>query len=86
MLVNWALEMDANDKDNVQWHMHQLRVYSYSTFDDLVQLHHDIDNILDWGLTARKVEVENLCEEIHSLGAMQPKEKKHKRKKHEERV
>ena len=79
MFVNWALEMDANDNNNVQWHMHKLRVYSYFNLDDLAQLHHDIDNILDWGLTTRKAEVENLCEKIHSLEAMQPKAKKQKK-------
>ena len=84
MFVNWALEMDANDKDNVQWHMHKLRVYSYFNLDDLAQLHQDINNILDWGLTARKTEVKNLCKKIHSLEAMQPKAKKQKKKKDEE--
>ena len=79
MFINWALEMDANDNNNVQWHMHKLRVYSYFNLDDLAQLHHDIDNILDWGLTTRKAEVENLCEKIHSLEAMQPKAKKQKK-------
>ena len=86
MFVDWALELDVNDKDNIQWHMHKLRVYSYFNLDDLAQLHHDINNILDWGLTTRKAEVENLCEKIHSLEAMQPKAKKQKRKKDEEEV
>lgn len=84
MFVNWALEMDANDKDRVQWHMHKLRVYSYFKLDDLTQLHHDINNILDWGLTTRKAEVEKLCEKIHTLEAVRPKAKKQKRKKDEE--
>ena len=84
MFVNWALEMDANDENNVQWYMHELRVYSYFNLDDLAQLHHDIHNIMDWGLTTRKADVENLCEKILSREALQPRAKKQKKNNDDE--
>ncbi|KAL9123564.1 MAG: hypothetical protein Q9217_007014, partial [Psora testacea] len=77
MFVNWALEIDSND--SIQWHMHVLRVYSYRKAEDLNQLHHDMNNILDWGVSTRKTKVMEYCENIHELKVVQPKTKKQKK-------
>lgn len=76
MFVNWALEMDS--KDSVQWHMSFLRVYSYRKPNDLNQLHHDMNNILDWGLGTRKSKVIEYCGKIEELEVVQRKSKKQK--------
>ena len=34
--------------------MHVLRSYNYDNLSDLTQLHHDIDNIMEWGVGKRK--------------------------------
>ena len=61
MFVNWAL---VHPKKAVAWHMHRLRDYNFHKLEDLAQLHHDMDNILDWGVTSRKRKVIELCKEI----------------------
>ncbi len=77
MFVSWALEMDS--KDSVQWHMHFLRDYSFRRPEDLNQLHHDMNNIQDWGLTKQKDKLLQHCETIDSLDIVQPKPKKQKK-------
>lgn len=77
MFVSWALEMDS--KDSVQWHMHFLRDYSFRRPEDLNQLHHDMNNIQDWGLSKQKNKLVQHCETIYSLDIIQPKPKKQKK-------
>ena len=50
LFVNWDLDQGSS----TQWHMHLLRNYDYDKLSDLTLLHHDIDNIMDWGVTKRK--------------------------------
>ena len=76
MFVSWALEKDS--KDSVEWHMHFLRDYSFRRPEDLNQLHHDMNNIQDWGLGIQKDTLLQHCETIRSLGIVQPKSKKQK--------
>ena len=78
MFVSWALEKDS--KDSVEWHMHFLRDYSFRRPEDLNQLHHDMNNIQDWGLGIQKDTLLQHCETICSLGIIQqPKLKKQKK-------
>lgn len=77
LFVNWALEKDS--KASVEWHMHFLREYSYRKADDLNQLHHDMNNIQDWGVSIRKNTVMERCEKIRSMGVIQPKAKRQKK-------
>ena len=50
LFANWDLDQDGS----TQWHMHVLRNYNYDNLSDLTQLHHDIDNIMEWGVAKRK--------------------------------
>ena len=77
MFVSWALEKDS--KDSVEWHMHFLRDYSFRRPEDLQQLHHDMNNIQDWGLGTQKDTLLQHCETIRSLGIVQPKLKRLKK-------
>ena len=54
LFVHW--DLDQNGITN--WHMHSLRSYNYDDLSDLTQLHHDIDNIMEWGVTKRKMEIQ----------------------------
>ena len=83
MFVSWALEKDS--KDSVEWHMHFLRDYSFRRPEDLNQLHHDMNNIQDWGLGIRKDTLLQHCETIRSLGIVQPKSKKQKKDEQKEK-
>ena len=40
-----------------QWQMHRLKTYLLEECDHVQELHHDIDNILDWGCTTLKRQV-----------------------------
>lgn len=59
MFVNWALD---RPNGTVHWHMHRLATYSFDNLDHLTQLHHDIDNVLDWGVGPRKRKIEELID------------------------
>ena len=76
MFVSWALEMDSDN--SFQWQMHWLQGYSFRKPDDLNQLHHDMNNILDWGLGVRKDKVINCCKKIHDSGVTQQSRKRQK--------
>ena len=54
LFVNWDLDQDGS----TQWHMHVLRNYDYDNLDDLTKLHHDIDNIMEWGVAKRKERIQ----------------------------
>ena len=68
MFVNWALEMDSDN--SVQWHMHWLQGYSFRKPDDLNHLHHDMNNVLDWGLRVRKDKIIERCQGIYDSGVL----------------
>lgn len=40
-----------------EWQMHELKLYLLQDHRYLQELHHDIDNILDWGGTTRKKQI-----------------------------
>lgn len=54
LFANWDLDQDGS----TQWHMHILRSYNYDDLSDLTQLHHDIDNIMEWGVAKRKMKIQ----------------------------
>ena len=74
MFVNWALEMDSDD--TVQWHMHYLQSYDFRKPDDLNQLHHDMNAVLDWGLSARKDKIIDCCTKVYDSGIIQQSRKR----------
>jgi len=43
------------------------------------QMHLDMNNILDWGLSKRRTEVIEHCGKIHELQVVQPKPKRMRR-------
>ncbi|KAG8526440.1 uncharacterized protein KY384_000033 [Bacidia gigantensis] len=56
--VNWIL---VHPPSTDTYHMHKLRVYSFDDPGHVAALHHDLDNILDWGLKVRKQEMDKLA-------------------------
>ncbi|KAG8532382.1 uncharacterized protein KY384_002867 [Bacidia gigantensis] len=65
--VNWILvHPPAIDT----FHMHHLRTYMYNDEDQITALHHDIDNILDWGIGKRKEAFDTLAEECVLKGIL----------------
>ena len=54
LFVNWDLDQERS----TEWHMHVLRNYNYDNLIDLTQLHHDIDNIMEWGVGKRKERIQ----------------------------
>ena len=70
-----------------EWQMHSLKSYLLEECDYVQELHHDIDNILDWGCTTRKKqitaqvaelkqitsEIEEVRKVISAMGVAQPK-------------
>ncbi|MDI1488105.1 MAG: hypothetical protein OHK93_007379 [Ramalina farinacea] len=70
IFVNWALVYPA---DVVEWQMHLLRDYHFRRLDDIEQLHHDMDNIMEWGVTFRKQKVTELCGKIEEQGIVMEK-------------
>ena len=45
--VNWCL---AYQNGMLYWHMHLLDIYSFHNVNDISRMHHDLDNMLDWGV------------------------------------
>jgi hypothetical protein len=74
MFVNWAEYKPRppsslpNTKPAVYYHMHLLSDYLLSDTAHWVALHHDINNVLDWGVGKRKREIKGLCEMIAEGG------------------
>ena len=57
--VNWCLVYPSGI---LHWHMHLLDVYSFHKVDDISRMHHDLDNILDWGVGPWKRTIEAQAE------------------------
>ncbi|KAK4691407.1 hypothetical protein P7C71_g5588, partial [Lecanoromycetidae sp. Uapishka_2] len=78
LFVNW--DLDQNGITN--WHMHLLRDYNYNKLSDVSQLHHDIDNIMDWGVGKRKLKIKKQTdwiiqkESVPSVFKRSPKKRK----------
>ena len=50
-----------------EWHMLRLKTYLLEECDHLQELHHDIDNILDWGCTTRKKQITAQVAELEQI-------------------
>ena len=74
MFVNWALEIDSDN--SVEWQMYRLQGYSFQEPEDLNQLHHDMNNILEWDLSVRKEKMIDCCTKIYDSGVIQPSRKR----------
>ena len=57
--VNWCLVYPSGI---LHWYMHLLDVYSFHKVDDISRMHHDLDNILDWGVGPWKRKIEAQAE------------------------
>lgn len=52
---------------HTEWQMHRLKSYLLEECDHLQDLHHDIDNILDWGCTTRKKQITDQAAELAQI-------------------
>ncbi len=50
-----------------EWQMHRLKSYLLEECDHVQELHHDIDNILDWGCTTRKKQITAQVAELKQI-------------------
>ena len=68
LFVHWAEEALSKEGAliTVNWHASQIAHY-YLKLDGApwVELHHDIDNVLDWGVLTRRQELKELCSQIY---------------------
>ena len=66
MFVHWA--EDAYSKEGVllttNWHANELHTYNLKFPEPWIELHRDMDNVLDWGTLTRKKELKELCHKI----------------------
>ncbi|KAL9104812.1 MAG: hypothetical protein Q9163_000260 [Psora crenata] len=69
MFVHWCLEVGPS---YVHWHAHRLAEYSFYRLDEITQLHHDIDNVLDWGVGPRKRKTAEIADRIINLDKVIP--------------
>ena len=71
LFVAWAEEAWASNNHNtpgINYHMHALQNYYFSDAggEPWAALHHDLDNVLDWGVGPRKTQVLNLLDDVAS--------------------
>lgn len=69
LFVAWAEEewKGGNQEPGINYHMKRLRGYYFGEgADHWAALHHDLDNILDWGVGPREMDVLNLLNDIAS--------------------
>ena len=66
IFVHWAEEVFSKDGQflSINWHAAYLTHYCLRKAADWIELHRDIDNILDWGVLARRQELKELCGQI----------------------
>lgn len=66
VFVHWAEEAYSIEGVlvTINWHMNWVTDYNLVSPAAWIGLHHDIDNILDWGVLTRKKELDDLCKKI----------------------
>ncbi|KAG8530629.1 uncharacterized protein KY384_004667 [Bacidia gigantensis] len=69
LFVNWILVHPPLDNT---YHMHHLRTYTFNNAEHVAILHHDLDNILDWGVGKRKRDFDTLAEASLESGIVPP--------------
>ena len=63
LYIHWA---EVAEDGKTVYHMHRVRSYALEEEKQLVDLRHDLDNILDWGTVNRKTWVKDLMDTIWS--------------------
>ena len=78
LFVNWAEDeyFEHNRKlATVHWHMNRIASYNLDNDAEWIDLHNDLDNVLDWGVGQHKDEVNNLLSKIEDRGGVRKKVK-----------
>ncbi len=68
IFVHWAEEAYSKEGQllTVRWHANYVANYNLKDPAAWVELHRDLDNILDWGVLIRKEEIGSLCDQIYA--------------------
>lgn len=74
LFVHWAEETSPQ---NTIWHMNRLEPYDFRLPNDYRRLHHDVDNILDWGVGER---LQGIKQQLGQIGERLETENNEKRK------
>ena len=66
MFVHWAEEAFSKEGTllTINWHATHVAEYQLRNGAPWIELHRDIDNVLDWGTLTRKQELRDLCSQI----------------------
>ena len=66
MFVHWAEEAYSKEGQllTIHWHANWVEDYNLVNPAAWIELHRDIDNVLDWGVLTRKQELKELCNKI----------------------
>ncbi|KAK0507001.1 hypothetical protein JMJ35_010701 [Cladonia borealis] len=77
MFVHWAEEAFSKEGTviTVNWHATPVASYSLRWVAPWIELHRDIDNVLDWGTLTRKQELRDLCKKIREREQSNKKQK-----------
>lgn len=64
--VHWAEEAFSKEGQflTISWHGSNLTHYFLRKANDWIELHRDLENVLDWGVLTRKQEMKDLCNQI----------------------
>ena len=80
MYVHWAEELFPKEGPflTVYWHATPIADYTLRNPEAWIALHHDIDNVLDWGVLTRSQELRELCGQIWEREQKEGSNKKQK--------
>ena len=76
LFVNWAEDeyFKHNSKiATVHWHMNRIASYNLDNDEEWIELHNDLDNVLDWGVGQHKDEVSDLLSKIGDRNGVRKK-------------
>ncbi|KAI4196105.1 MAG: hypothetical protein LQ350_006768 [Teloschistes chrysophthalmus] len=77
LYVHWKLN---SGDDNAGYHMSRIRSFDLSSEEQLKNLRHDIEAIVDWGLITHKERMKTLLEKVHGKQVAEMKEKDREKK------
>lgn len=78
LFVNWAEDeyfVEGGKLATVHWHMNRIASYNLDNDEEWIDLHNDLDNVLDWGVGQHKDEVNDLLSKIEDRGGVMKKRK-----------
>ena len=77
MFVHWAEDVFSKEGKwlTINWHSSYIARYWLGEEEAWIELHRDIDNILDWGVLARRQELKELCSQIFTREHSKKKQK-----------